>query len=103
MVICQLLDDPGDGQVTLEGVSVGSEAVYSCDVGFQLIGESRRTCLLSRRGAWSGTEPSCQSKVLSTPIKVFHTYVSVQLDESPLLRLIGCMKWGKLHAKPFFL
>jgi len=42
-----------DGQRT-----VGSHAVYSCELGFVIIGESKRECLTG--GHWDGVEPSCK-------------------------------------------
>ncbi|XP_011409624.1 PREDICTED: CUB and sushi domain-containing protein 1-like [Amphimedon queenslandica] len=36
----------------------GNVVVYSCDIGFRLVGSSSLTCLAS--GSWSGVAPTCQ-------------------------------------------
>ncbi len=35
----------------------GEDAAYSCDEGFVLFGEDKRTCL--QNGTWSGLVPEC--------------------------------------------
>ncbi len=54
---CERLLDITNGQVFLSGVTVDSAAVYRCNTGFELVGDSSRTCQSS--GLWSGAEPSC--------------------------------------------
>ena len=56
-VSCGRLGHPPKGRVTTSGYSVGSTAVYSCEVGYALEGESERECLVT--GEWSGNEPVC--------------------------------------------
>jgi hypothetical protein len=56
-VDCRSLDDPEDGMVALGETTFMEEAVYSCDTGFELIGDSTRTCLAS--AMWSGFPPTC--------------------------------------------
>ena len=45
------------GGVCYSGDSVGSVAVYFCDDGYTLDGDSTRECLSS--GLWNGTTPQC--------------------------------------------
>ena len=45
------------GVVCYSGDHVGSEAVYFCDGGYSLDGDSTRQCLSS--GHWNGTTPLC--------------------------------------------
>ena len=45
------------GGVCYSGDSVGSVAVYFCDDGYILEGDSTRECLSS--GVWNGTIPQC--------------------------------------------
>ena len=53
-----MLANPSDGSVTTTaGNEFESEAVYECDPGFELSGNSRRCCLSSK--LWSGTDPTC--------------------------------------------
>ena len=58
-VNCDRLQDPFNGQVTVTGTSPGSEAFYTCDSGFGLIGDSTRDCLPN--GEWTGHEPTYES------------------------------------------
>ncbi len=55
---CNPLPNIGNGRVFATGDVVGSAAVYACDLGFQLVGENRRTC--QSDGEWSLTEPFCR-------------------------------------------
>ena len=57
---CGDLDDPENGEVSLTGTILGSEATYSCNRGYVLVGESKRVC--QSNGEWSGEAPSCERK-----------------------------------------
>ena len=57
---CGRLDSPENGRVSLSGVSPGSVATYTCNVGFDLVGVTTRVCLSS--GQWSGDAPVCQGE-----------------------------------------
>ncbi len=57
---CGRLDNPENGQVTVSGVSAGSNARYRCNTGFELVGAATRICL--QTGQWSGSAPSCQGE-----------------------------------------
>jgi hypothetical protein len=59
VVDCGSLSPPDDGSVQLNGTVFGSQVMYSCDVGYSLIGVNTRTCLASQD--WSDTVPVCQS------------------------------------------
>ena len=59
-VDCGDLPDPNNGQVSLNGTAVGSIATYTCDAGYNLIGNVQRMC--QGNGSWSGDEPVCQSQ-----------------------------------------
>ena len=63
-VDCDILMDPANGQVTLTaGTTFGQNATYSCNTGYNLVGDSTRTCQAT--GVWSGSEPTCQSMLLN--------------------------------------
>ena len=48
---------PVNGNVNLtEKTTIGSQAIFSCDAGFVMIGEETRTCQLT---GWSGSNPIC--------------------------------------------
>ena len=53
------LADPDNGQAThIAGTTVGQTATYSCDTGYNLVGNSTRTCQAT--GEWSGSAPVCE-------------------------------------------
>ena len=54
---CPSLGDVPDGSVTVSGFRTGDTAVYSCDEGFDLDGESTRVCRSD--STWSGEHPVC--------------------------------------------
>lgn len=58
---CGQLPNPPNGAVdTSTGTTYKSLAVYTCDEGYELLGEPVRTC---GAFAWNGSEPSCISKL----------------------------------------
>lgn len=56
-IVCERLNNPVNGLVVLSGTSVGSQATYTCNPGFTLVGMDTRECLSS--GEWSGQAPTC--------------------------------------------
>ena len=62
-VDCGSLTDPANGQVThTAGTSLGQTATYSCNTGYNPVGDSTRTCQAT--GNWSGSAPTCQGMLL---------------------------------------
>lgn len=57
---CRVLEAPENGQVQLSGTSVGSQAFYSCNKGFLLVGDRVRVC--KAEGEWSNQAPVCQGE-----------------------------------------
>ena len=58
-VDCGSLPDPANGNVNhTAGTTVGRNATYSCNTGYNLVGDSTRTCQAT--GNWSGNAPTCQ-------------------------------------------
>ena len=55
-VLCEVLQNLTNGQVSMTGQSIGSTATYTCDSGYELIGDDTMTC---ENGVWSGQEPMC--------------------------------------------
>ena len=63
VVDCGNLTDPANGQVDHSaGTTNGQTAVYSCNTGYNLVGESSCTC--QAEGDWSGSAPTCQGMLL---------------------------------------
>ena len=56
---CGSLEPPLNGFLDLNDTSFQSVAIYSCETGYNLIGELR-TCTIN--ATWSGEDPVCQSK-----------------------------------------
>ena len=62
-VECGTLTNPTNGQVTYTGrTTFGQTATYSCNRGYNLVGDNTRTC--QANGVWSGSIPICQGMLL---------------------------------------
>ena len=62
VVDCGSLTDPANGQVDLtSGTTFGQTATYSCNTGYNLVGDSTRTCQAT--GVWSESAPTCQGTI----------------------------------------
>ena len=58
-VDCGNLTDPANGSVNhTAGTTFGENATYSCNTGYNLVGNSTSTC--QAIGNWSGSAPACQ-------------------------------------------
>ena len=63
VVDCGALTNPANGQVSHPtGTTFGRTANYNCNTGYNLVGDSTRSC--QPTGVWSGSEPTCQSMLL---------------------------------------
>ena len=63
VVDCDSLYDPANGQVDhTAGTTFAQTATYSCNTGYNLVGDSVRTC--QAIGNWSGRAPTCQGMLL---------------------------------------
>ncbi|CAI7994714.1 Sushi, von Willebrand factor type A, EGF and pentraxin domain-containing protein 1, partial [Geodia barretti] len=58
LVMCPTLNDPDNGNLNLSGNSLGDTAEYTCNTGYNLMGESILTC--GADSQWSGTPPVCE-------------------------------------------
>ena len=59
VVDCNALTNPTNGQVDdSAGTTFEQTATYSCNAGYNLVGDSTRTC--QANGVWSGSAPTCQ-------------------------------------------
>ena len=67
---CGSLPDPANGQVDHRaGTTFGENATYSCNTGYNLVGDSTRTC--QNTGNWSGSAPTCQGMYVCM-LTLFH-------------------------------
>ena len=63
---CGNLTDPANGQVDhTAGTTVGQTATYCCNTGYNLVGDSARTC--QAEGNWSGSAPTCEGTFVINP------------------------------------
>ena len=56
-------DAPANGQRSGSGTTFESTVTYTCNPGYTLQGDNRRTCMAS--GEWSGKTPTCNRKLLA--------------------------------------
>ena len=66
---CPALANPTNGLVSVDDETniEGTTATYSCNNGFDLMGNEMRTCQnVGGSGAWSGSDPTCQRKPLTS-------------------------------------
>ena len=65
VVDCRTLNTTMNGQVNHpNGTTFGQTATYSCNTGYNLVGDSTRMCQAD--GMWSGSEPTCISEANRT-------------------------------------
>ena len=70
VVDCGNLTAPAYGQVDHSaGTRLGQNATYSCDTGYNLVGDSTRVC--QAEGDWSGSAPTCQGMLLKGDLSTF--------------------------------
>ena len=95
---CEDLDDPLYGDVDLTGTTVGSQAHYSCNEGFKLVGDRKRECQAD--GNWSGREPICECNL---QICYIHAYIYTykRLYSLMQLRRNYCIKAYARH--PYYM
>ena len=60
VVDCGQLQNPANGFVQIFSTTEGSTATYTCNQGFQLVGNRQRTC--QNNGQWSGQQPFCRRR-----------------------------------------
>ena len=65
--ICPPLKTVNEGSVVQVGTESGAVGTYKCNVGFELIRSTKRTCQTD--GKWSGQEPECRSKLVDNSEK----------------------------------
>ena len=60
---CDTLTKPANGQVShTGGTTFGQTATYSCDTGYDLVGDNTRMCQAT--GVWSENAPICHGMFL---------------------------------------
>jgi len=67
VVVCPNLTNPENGQVVqlLDGNVPGTVANYSCDAGYNILGNVTRDCVgMGLEAMWTGEAPICRGKML---------------------------------------
>ena len=62
---CADPDAPDNGDVTVGGDDLGDTATYTCDTGYNLVGEDKATCTEAADGesaSFMPAPPVCESK-----------------------------------------
>ena len=81
VVDCGNLTDPAQGKVNYtSGTTFGQTATYTCNMSYNLVGDSTRTCQAT--GQWSGSAPTCEGmlpKSDSTISNVYKTYKTLKM------------------------
>ena len=89
VVDCGSLTDPDNGQVThTAGTTFGQTATYSCNTGYNLVGNSTRTCQAT--GIWSGSEPTCEG------VYVINLALFAGLPNFQCLIVYSMQKWREI-------
>ena len=84
-VDCGTLINPANGQVShTAGTIFGRTATYTCDTGYNLVGDNKRIC--QSAGVWSGNAPTCQGELL-----ISHTYTNIILHKKYNMQLQCCL------------
>jgi len=107
VVDCGTLTDPANGLVShTAGTTFGQIATYSCDTGYNLVGDSNHTCRAT--GVWSGCAPTCQGMLL-LEIEYYLTWYCKECSTQVFWNWKKCLvhivctcakSLGNLHAKP---
>ncbi|XP_013926586.1 PREDICTED: CUB and sushi domain-containing protein 3-like [Thamnophis sirtalis] len=96
IISCGELPTPPNGNKIGTQITYGSTAIFTCDLGFMLVGSAVRECLSS--GLWSGTETRCLAGHCGIPDLIVNGQVigenygyrdTVVYQCSPGFRLIG--------------
>ena len=73
VVDCGNLTDPAQGEVNhTAGTTFRQTATYSCNTGYNLVGDSTRTCQAT--GVWSGSAPTCEGMLLKGDSTISNVY-----------------------------
>ena len=91
--MCPDLTAPENGRVTVNGCRTGDRAEYSCDEGYELVGDQTRECMSNSQ--WSGQTPSCQI----SPGNELHVHVYLL----EVTKQLTCMKCACCTCNCYFI
>jgi len=91
VVPCGAPNDIANGQRVYGGTPGRQTATYSCNTGYNLVGNRTRTC--QPGGVWSGSEPTCEGVLLLSTSKwrerISQVWLSLVPRPHPLTRRNG--------------
>ena len=64
-----------NGKVRLKERTYSSKADYTCNDGFDLVGDNYRICQADR--SWSGSAPFCECKLLVRGVQILRACMNV--------------------------
>ena len=71
---CGPIEAPMNGSVSFpDGTTVGAIATFTCEIGFQLLGEDSVQCL--EDGSWSDSAPTCEIRGMCQRIHITRKHV----------------------------
>ena len=99
IVVCPTLSNPQNGRVNQRGNKPGDRASYTCNSGYELVGQSTRIC--QNNGQWSGDAPTCDSKaIVSCLYSVFAIYhANFPIHDSTVSKLTRSTKCPSTSAR----
>ena len=87
VVDCGALNNSVNGSIHYTtGTTFGQRVNYSCNTGYNLMGDSTRICQAT--GVWSGSAPTCQGMLLLPNMCVFAYVVEANIWLCPMLEYI---------------
>jgi len=72
VIDCGNLTNQDNGRVSHPtGTTFGQTAIYTCNPGYKLVGDSTRECQTT--GVWSGSKPTCKRMLLLNHLPWIYT------------------------------
>ena len=88
---CGNLTNPVNGQIShTAGTTFGQTAIYSCNTGFNLVGDNTRTCQAT--GVWSQSAPTCQGTAAGKFVQVITHKPQKETKGLVMLQRISCLQ-----------
>ena len=67
-VVCPVIRSILNGKISVDGFKFNRHAIYTCNEGYSLVGDTVRNCM--ENGTWSGKIPECLPRLCSEPISI---------------------------------
>ena len=93
---CDTLSDPANGQVSHSRTTLGQTANYSCNTGYNLVGDSTH---MRQAMGWSGSAPTCQGTFFLCACVVWGKYLDLFICPRKIVNTLY-MYHVQMHKKP---